>query len=282
MGKQTLITFSARTDRGKERPSNEDGIVAWDFSSVTNSVPFYCGLFAISDGMGGHNAGEIASMTAIKSISATIFKEFLQKLIKIKYYKLPNSAFNYHFRKKKTQSPPNADRILRKAIQKANSDIVDLSRKNPAFFGMGATITAAIIADGVLTVANVGDSRCYYIEKENIAQITNDHTIVNQMIALGRISKKEAMHHPGKNFLYKSLGADEEIEIDIFEKQVSPPAWIVLCSDGLSNMVTDNEILNTVLHTKTPHRATKKLIGLANKAGGTDNISAIVVKVANS
>jgi protein phosphatase len=280
MTRNITLSYAAQTHVGRERPHNEDGVAAYSFTTVTNSRPISCGLFAVSDGMGGHNAGEIASMTAIKSMVSAVNRDYFQKLIQSRFFRLPDHVYNYHFKKLKTPAPPPSPRrILPRAIQRANKDIIDLSRKNPAFFGMGATITAAIIVDRLLTVASVGDSRCYLIQEDRLEQITRDHTIVNQMLELGTISQDEAKYHPGRNFLYRSLGSDEVMELDVYEQELTLPAWVLLCSDGLNNMVTDDQILKAVWGSRSPERVATRLVRKANRAGGKDNISVVLVKV---
>jgi len=279
MKKNLHFSYATRTDVGKERRHNEDGVGAYTFTSVTNSQMISSGFFVVSDGMGGHNAGEIASMTAIRSLMSVINRDYFQKLFLSKHYQLPDHVYNYHFKKTKRRSLlPVPSHILPRAIQKANADIIELSRKNPAFFGMGATLTAAILVDSHLTIANVGDSRCYVMQKNKLELVTRDHTIVNQMLELGTITQEEAVCHPGRNFLYRSLGSDEVMELDVFEKELEPPAWVLLCSDGLSTMVSDEEIFELIRRSRNTDRVAERLIKAANRAGGRDNISVILVK----
>ncbi|MBN2432988.1 MAG: Stp1/IreP family PP2C-type Ser/Thr phosphatase [Acidobacteria bacterium] len=280
MTRNITLSYAAQTHVGRERPHNEDGVAAYSFSSVTNSQAITCGLFVVSDGMGGHNAGEIASMTAIKSMVSAINRDYFQKLVQSRFFRLPDNVYNYHFKKMKPPVPPLPPRrVLPQAIQRANRDIIELSRKNPAFFGMGATITAAIIVDRTLTVASVGDSRCYVIGREQLKQVTRDHTIVNQMLELGTITPEEAKYHPGRNFLYRSLGSDEVMELDVYEEELTPPVWVLLCSDGLNNMVSDEQIQTVIDGARSPERAATRLVRIANRAGGKDNISVVLVKV---
>ena len=275
------LSYSARSDVGRSRPHNEDGVAAYHFTSLTNSRHITFGVFAVSDGMGGHNAGEIASMTAIKSLMSSINRDYFQAMLAKNLYELPDHVFNYHFRKGRRRKETRLDpaQILKRAIQKANTDIIELSRKNPAFFGMGATLTAAILENRMLTLVSVGDSRCYLVQNNTLKQLTRDHTIVSQMLELGTITAEEAEHHPGKNFLYRSLGADEVMDIDLHQEELSPPSWLLICSDGLNNMVSDRAILELLSRSREPHAVTDKLIRLANRAGGKDNISAVLVKV---
>ncbi len=280
MTRSLNITYSARTDVGRERRHNEDGVAAFDFATATDGRAGACALFAVSDGMGGHNAGEIASMAALKSLVATVQGLFIPKLAEAAWYQFPDHVYNYHFRKTRRRVPvPDPRRALAQSVRRANQDVIELSRKNPAFFGMGATLTVALLVDCRLTVASVGDSRCYVQQGGRLDQVTRDHTIVNQMVELGRITEEEAASHPGKNFLYKCLGSDEKADIDVFQVDLAPPAWILLSSDGLTNMVSDREIQEVLRACRQPHQGARQLIRMANRAGGKDNISVILVRV---
>ena len=275
------ITFAAKTDIGKERRHNEDGIAVFDFTTATDSREAACALFVVSDGMGGHNAGEIASMTAVDSMVSSILRLFMPKVFQTHFYALPEHVYNYHFKKQgKPPAAPNAPKILLRALQRANADIIDLSRKNPAFFGMGATMTVALLVGRQLTVGNVGDSRCYIFQDGGLRQLTKDHTIVTQMVELGKLTAEEALKHPGRNFLYRSLGSDDNTQFDVFETELQPPAWILLCSDGLTNMVPDAEIARILQRGSQPGQIAERLVRMANRAGGKDNISVIVAKLA--
>jgi serine/threonine protein phosphatase PrpC len=280
MTRSLSITYSARTDVGRERRHNEDGVAAYDFTTAIDNRMAACALFAVSDGMGGHNAGEIASMTALKSLETSVHCGFLGRMADTVWYQFPEHVYNYHFKKtrRRSQAPKSREALLQ-SVRQANRDVIELSRKNPAFFGMGATMTAALLVDRHLVVANVGDSRCYVMQADHLAQVTRDHTIVNQMVELGRLTEAEAASHPGRNFLYKCLGSDERAEIDVFELDLVPPAWVLLASDGLTNMVSDREIKEVLRACRQPHQATRRLIRQANQAGGKDNISVILVRL---
>jgi protein phosphatase len=280
MTRSLNINYSARTDVGRERRHNEDGVAAFDFTTATDGRAGTCALFAVSDGMGGHNAGEIASMAALKSLVAAVQGGFVPKFAEAAWYQFPDHVYNYHFKRARRRAPvPNPRQALVQSVRRANQDVIELSRKNPAFFGMGATLTAALLVDCRLTVASVGDSRCYVLQGGRMGQVTRDHTIVNQMLELGRITEEEAASHPGRNFLYKCLGSDERAEVDVFEMDLAPPAWILLTSDGLTNMVPDREIQEVLRACRQPCQGARQLIRMANRAGGKDNISVVLVKV---
>lgn len=280
MKQPTRIAYASQTHVGRERSQNEDATVTLHFTGRANGYAVECGLFAVSDGMGGHNAGEIASMTALKGLVSHVNQDLFQKLVNQEFYNLPEEAYNYHFpRTRPPRKPPKVGEVMLRAARKANSEIIALARKNPAFFGMGATLTAAALVGRRLTVINVGDSRCYTYQEGRLCQLTRDHTIVGQMLELGKITAEEAQRHPGKNFLYRSLGADEDLEADILEVELASPCWVLLCSDGLSNMVPDSSLLTLIRGSRDPETAARKLIRMANLAGGKDNISVVLVKV---
>ena len=274
------LLYAALTDTGRERQNNEDGVVACDLATATGHRQAVSAFFAVSDGMGGHNAGEIAAMTAIQSVAASLTRGYFLPVLRTDIYQLPERVYNYHFRRaKRRPARPAARRVLTAAMERANAAIIDLSRKNPAFFGMGATLTAAVLDDHRLTVASVGASRCYVYADKRLQQVTKDHTIVNQMVELGRISPEDAAHHPGRNFLYKSLGSSERLEFDLFDLELAPPAWILICSDGLTSMVPDAVIARVVADCRQPHNGAAELIRRANRAGGKDNISVVLAKL---
>ncbi len=275
------LKYFISSDIGIERELNEDSVAAYVFNVEMDGKVNHVGFFAVSDGMGGHNAGEIASLVAIREVVLYVGRNYFNKLFERKIFKLPERVYNYHFAKKSEKRfSSNPERILKRSIKKANNEIIELSRKNPAFFGMGATFVSAIVENGVATVANVGDSRFYLInKKEGINLISSDHTVVNQMIKMGNLTEEEAKNHPGKNFLYKSLGIEENVSPDIFKLEVKKGDFLLLCSDGLTNMVSEDNIFNIVVKAKTLQDGVNRLIREANKNGGKDNISVILVKI---
>ncbi len=275
------LEYFVSTDIGMERELNEDSIASFVFNMEIDGKKSQVGFFAVSDGMGGHNAGEIASLVAIRELVMYVNSNYYNKLFERKYFELPEKVYNYHFVKKKEKkilSTP--EKVLKRAIKRANRKIIELSRQNPAFFGMGATLVSAIIENNSVTVANIGDSRFYLINKnDGIRLISVDHTVVNQMVKLGSLTEEEAKHHPGKNFLYKSLGIEEDVLPDIFKLNVKRGDFLLLCSDGLTNMVDEDRIFDIIVNAKTLRRCVRKLIKEANKNGGKDNISVILVKI---
>lgn len=237
------MKISSATSVGKVRPVNED---AFFVSPPDDSGSL---LAIVADGMGGHNAGEVASSEAINVIKDVVLD-------------------NEH----------NAKEMLTQAINSANSTIYNMSLDKQALFGMGTTITACLIEKDKVTAAQVGDSRLYLIRDEMIIQITKDHSLVEMLIDNGSITKEDAKHHPQKNVITRAIGTDKEVSADIYEFSICEGDIILLCSDGLVNMVEDEKILSVITRTKSFEETADKLIAEAENAGGSDNITVILIK----
>lgn len=237
-----LKTFSI-TDIGKKRKQNQDYV----FTSEIPVGPLK-NLFVVADGMGGHNAGDYASKYAI----ATIVEEI-------------------------EMSKEEAVIALEKAIQSANSHIRAKSRENEDMIGMGTTVVAATIEGNNMCVANVGDSRLYVINDE-VKQITVDHSLVEEMVRMGGIGREQARVHQDKNIITRAIGAEDEIKIDFFQVELQKGDLILLCSDGLTNMVEDEEIRMILLAQKDIAGKAEALVAAANQNGGKDNITVILIE----
>ncbi|MBQ8280709.1 MAG: Stp1/IreP family PP2C-type Ser/Thr phosphatase [Roseburia sp.] len=238
-----MKTFSI-TDTGALRTMNQD----YCFSSDTpiGNLP---NLYIVCDGMGGHKAGEYASRYTVERIVA-------------------------HASRSRSENPI---RILRDAIQKANEILVIESREDAEKQGMGTTVVAATILDHKMYVANVGDSRLYVIG-ETIEQITKDHSYVEEMVRMGKVDPADARKHEKKNVITRAVGVTEKVKSDIFEVELQDNDTVLLCTDGLSNMVTDERILEIVLSNVHSENIARKLVDEANKNGGQDNITAVVLR----
>lgn len=235
-----LTCFS--TDTGKVRSHNEDS-----GNIVKNENNEY--FLIVADGMGGHKAGEIASSITVE--------HFTLEFSKIKEIGSKQNAINW----------------LKENISKANEKILEYSKENPESLGMGTTCVCAIITSEYLLFGNIGDSSGFVMKDGSLYKITKDHTLVNVLVEAGNLSEEEALVHPRKNVLMKALGAQEKVEMDIFnvERDIDE---IILCSDGLTNALTEEQI-ERVLNTKelTYKGKVNKLIRKSNARGGTDNIS---------
>ena len=232
-----------QTDVGLKRNNNQDFVYASD-----QMVGALSCLWIVADGMGGHAAGDIASRLCVETMIDTI----------------SNS---------KQEGPV---RILAEAIRSANEVVCEKARSTPDLEGMGTTVVAATVDEGCLYIA--GDSRLYLIDDERIEQITHDHSLVEEMVRAGRIRADQARNHPKKNIITRAIGEEGVPEIDFFDVALNPGDILLLCSDGLSNMVEDEQIFRIVRREADLHSAGQRLIEAANKAGGTDNISVVLAK----
>ncbi|MGN0244147.1 MAG: Stp1/IreP family PP2C-type Ser/Thr phosphatase [Lachnospiraceae bacterium] len=228
------------SDVGCVRRSNQDSIFY-----TTESIGNLPNLCIVADGMGGHKAGELASSMAVD--------EF------VKHAKQNDSV--------------NPVTIMKQGLAHVNRIIKDKAVENPDYEGMGTTFVASVYQDGQLYVANIGDSRLYLIE-DTIRQITIDHSLVQQLVLEGKIKPEEARNHPEKNIITRAVGVKNEVEADFF--QVESNGKVMLCSDGLSNMLTNEEIFDIVKEAKDNQDAVEKLVEQARYYGGKDNISVIL------
>lgn len=232
------------TDIGRKRKLNQDYVFTSDSSIGT--LP---NLFVVADGMGGHNAGDFASKYTVETICSVIKKS-----------------------KKK-----DSFLILKEAIEAANEHVRMIASEDEKLMGMGTTVVAATCTNMCLQVANVGDSRLYVVNKD-IKQITRDHSLVEEMVRLGGIDKEDAKHHPDKNIITRAIGATETIEIDFFTVDLEQDDLILMCSDGLTNMLDDCEIQEILSSQYILEKKAQELVKAANTKGGKDNIAVILIK----
>lgn len=234
------------TDPGKVRSHNEDSVAI-----ISNDKKEF--ILAIADGMGGHKAGEVASSIAIEQI-------------KEKFYSAESIG-----------NKEEAIEWLRNIVKEINKKIFEYAKNNPESKGLGTTLVVAIKTEDYILYGNIGDSSGYVIKNNALHKVTKDHTYVGMLLNTGKISEETAKNHPGKNLLTRALGANDPIEIDIFDIDTSVKG-LFLCSDGLTNMLTDEQI-EKILNSDLPiEEAVVKLIRKANSRGGTDNISIAYLK----
>ena len=238
-----MKTFSV-TDAGVVREMNQD----YYFSSDT-AVGNLPNLFIVADGMGGHKAGDYASRYTIERGVASVSRN--------------------------TGEEPIA--IMQEAINKANELLVAESREDESKSGMGTTLVIGTIIGNKLFVANIGDSRLYVVG-QNMRQITRDHSLVDEMVRLGEINADEARVHPDKNIITRAVGTSDHVEADFFEVEITADDTILLCTDGLTNMVRDDEILDIIKKYDNAQAATMQLVKEANANGGRDNITVMIIK----
>ncbi len=235
----------AVTDIGRERSINQD-YVYYSLEMVGN-LP---NLFIVADGMGGHKAGDIASRYTVETLISLI------------------------------ENSPESDpvSIINDAIVYVNTLLLEKAKESPDYTGMGTTLVVATICDNILKVANVGDSRLYIIGNE-ITQITRDHSLVEEMVSLGEIDRNEARTHSQKNIITRAIGGYETVQPEIFSIDLKERQKIFMCTDGMTNMVEDSQILRIVKNSGSNiEAAVENLVEAANENGGKDNISAMIIE----
>lgn len=226
-----------RTDTGRQRRENED------------SAYVHAPVFVVADGMGGAQAGEVASRIAIET--------FEQGLL--------------------GSGPP--ERRLAELVRDANQRIYDLSRAEHGRAGMGTTLTAAYLADGDLAIAHVGDSRAYLLRDRQLTRLTQDHSLVDELVRQGKLTEAQAAEHPQRSIITRALGPEPEVEVDTFSYPMQAGDLLLLCSDGLTSMVSEDRVAEILCGSATLEKAADGLIDEANEAGGRDNITVVLSRL---
>ncbi|SDT42848.1 protein phosphatase [Paenibacillaceae bacterium GAS479] len=237
-----------RSDIGRIRMANEDR--SW--AGVTSGG---LTLAIVADGMGGHQAGDVASQLAVDA-----FREAMEPL-------------------QAGISAEEAQQYLRAAIRRANEVVYDMASRNEQYHNMGTTVVAALfVEESLLLIGHIGDSRAYRISSGAISLLSEDHTLVNELVRSGQISFEEAAHHPRRNVLTRALGTDEEVELDLQVLDWNSGDMLLLCSDGLSGMVSDEEMLEVACSQASLEEKADRLISMALAAGGDDNITVVLLQ----
>lgn len=251
----THLVFGQATDIGRVRHNNQDSVFSFFATGRSaDTLPDF-GLFIVADGMGGHQDGEKASAVTVRTVATEILSHL--------YFPLLDTL------SLSTEQP--LTEILADAIQKANARIMAQVPDG------GTTASACAIIGDRAYIAHVGDSRIYLYHQGKLDQLTRDHSLVQRLIELDQISSQEAVDHPQKNVLYRALGKYEAIEVDTLTKRLPSGASLLLCSDGLWNEVSDEEMMEVMSRHRNPQEACQKLIALANSRGGIDNVTAILI-----
>ena len=237
----------AKSDIGKARDMNQDCFYVSDLNKDEIK------LYIVADGMGGYKGGEIASSLAVKSVKNFVFNNF----------------------KKSRKDRESILQLLKAAIEYANMIVYEKSKEDPELQDMGTTLDACLIYNNKVFIGHVGDSRVYRIRKNFMRKLTSDHSYVEKLVKEGTITKEQAEHHPQKNMLMKALGCNAFVEPDVMCKGFLKDDILLMCSDGLTNMLRDNEIYNILL--KNPDKPVEALIRNANNLGGHDNITVVIV-----
>lgn len=237
------------TDTGVVRQQNQD---AWRVETLSPGRI----LLIVCDGMGGARAGNIASELAAGAFGDTVLERLND----------PESA-------------GDVGELLKQAVEEANRAVYQRANTDPACLGMGTTLVAVLAAEQGCHVVNVGDSRAYAVSTEGIRRITRDHSLVEDLVQRGEITPEQARTHPQKNLITRALGAAETVQADLFQEPYVPGAFLLLCSDGLSNVVTDQEILYEIIHGGEPSDCCKRLLDTALQRGAPDNVTAILLQM---
>lgn len=233
------------TDVGQKRKMNQDYVFVSE-----NPVGNLPNLFVVADGMGGHNAGDFASSHAVGILVDEIRED----------------------------ADFNPIKVIRHAIETANTEIIDQAQNDEGLRGMGTTMVVATVVGHYAYVANVGDSRLYVVQ-EQIHQVTKDHSLVQEMVRMGEINANEARNHPDKNIITRALGAERTVDIDFFDLKLEQGCTILMCSDGLSNMVDDRKMEEIILNPDTDlNQKGEALMREANQNGGKDNIAIVLIE----
>jgi PPM family protein phosphatase len=304
------LIAASKTDVGKQREQNEDNC----YSQINEDDRRATGLFVVADGMGGYHAGEVASKIAVQTVrdylQPVLGPTSSQPTMPLNRSRGRDKGkvtrkFPAVEGKADTETVETADTVemptshaapatqelgesvalehyadmLRHAIEESSEKIVEYGDEHKEARGLGSTITAALVIEGQAFIANVGDSRTYLLRKGKLNRITSDHSLVERLVQSGQIDRDDVYDHPSRNLIYRSLGAGRaEVDVDIFTERLEPGDALLLCCDGLWEMVRDPQLANILTEVEDPTSAVDLLIERANENGGEDNITAVLVR----
>ena len=240
------------TDTGCHRKDNQD---SYDLRRLGDQVA----LLVVCDGMGGAQAGRVASTVAVETFTASVEEQFAHGAPK--------------------DDPDWWDDILAVACGRANRQVYELSQSDPGYQGMGTTLVAVLALPGESHVVNVGDSRCYLIEYGMIRQVTVDHSLVQLLVDRGEITAEEARVHPQKNLITRALGVDSEVECDLLRVETGPGSRLLLCTDGLTNVLKDQVLLQTSVDEAEPEDVCRSLLRMTLERGAPDNVTVVLAQL---
>ena len=237
------------TDPGCVRVQNQDayGVHTFEEDSL---------LCTVCDGMGGAKSGNVASSLALQI--------FMQEVTRLR---------------KPGMSQEQAGQMFREAVRLANFTVYDQSRQFEDFEGMGTTLVAAYVDHQMAVIANVGDSRCYLLNREGVRCLTTDHSLVQLMVQRGELSREQAKNYPGKNLITRAIGTEPGVECDLFSQPVQKGDYLLLCTDGLSNLLDDQEILFEVVHGVNKQLCCQRLLGICQERGAPDNVTSVLIVI---
>lgn len=245
-------SFHALTDSGLVRSNNEDAL-AFDAD---------LGVAVLADGMGGYNAGEVASSMAVLFVKSELVRHL--------------SDNDLH------HNPAQVAQMIETSFDKANLSILNAANANPHYVGMGTTLVAGVFHGGSLVLGHIGDSRCYRLRDGMLTQITKDHSMLQEQVDAGYLTPEQAAYAPGKNLLTRALGVEDVVRVEIHEHPIQEGDLYVMCTDGLTDMLTDKDILSTLDSQTNLALMATELVARANINGGRDNISVLLVQAGQS
>jgi protein phosphatase len=250
------LTIAGLTDRGAVRDNNED-YIDWDEK---------LGLLVLADGMGGAKAGEVASQLAVRTIMEQVRRESAA------------SKEGLH-ETADGQEYTRASHILMEALRAAHQTVTQVADSQPQYQGMGTTVVACLCYDNRVSIAHVGDSRLYLFRQHQLRQVTEDHTLIQELVRRGFYRPQEAQKSVNRNMLTQAVGVSESLQVSIQEETLLVDDLLLLCSDGLTDMLDDRDISRLLQKIREPAEAASQLVELANQAGGKDNISVLLMRI---
>lgn len=241
------MEYGIKTDIGLKRQLNEDN------GSVLVGHPGVPDCFIIADGMGGHKCGEVASKQAVDSVCKHLLESNWEN--------------------------EDISGLLKEIIVSVNNELYQFSIQDESTQGMGTTLIVTVLKNNRLYIGHVGDSRVYLVRDNNIQKITWDHSFIEELVKNGSITKDEAVNHPKKNMITRAVGYENDLQVDTYEIEVFENDRVLLCTDGLTNMLTEDEIMQIITNIENPQEACDTLVQNANNKGGEDNITVIIGKI---
>jgi protein phosphatase len=258
MSRSKHLVYGLTSDIGQQRSNNQDSLLAFFAASVSVEERPDVGLFTVADGMGGHHDGEKASAIAVRTVAQHIMSKLYLELLATKNIDADR---------------PTISEILSESIHQANTAVSEQVPEG------GTTLTVAIIMGDLAYIGHVGDSRAYLITDKEVEQLTRDHSLVQRLVELDQLTPEEALSHPQHNVLYRAIGQSENLEVDGMMRRLPSGSRLLLCSDGLWNLVPQEMLIDIVRSAASPQDACDKLVATANARGGPDNITALIVQM---
>ena len=243
------MQYWAITDPGCTRTQNQD---TYQVESLGKNAL----LCVVCDGMGGAKSGNVASTLAVDVFVQEVKRTWVSGM-----------------------EPDIADQMLQNAVKLANFTVYDQAQQFEEFTGMGTTLVAVLICGKFATIVNVGDSRCYSVKQDGVLQLTKDHSLVQMMVSRGELTPEQARNYPGKNLITRAIGTETVVECDIFHRRLDTGECLLLCSDGLSNMVDEQEMLFEVVHGANKQSSCQRLLEIAKNRGAPDNVTCVLIEI---